>query len=134
VPVRIEWIDSGRGIVLKGAGKLTGPEMIEAKEEVARDEAQLRRVEFWLVVFTEVEAFHITIQDIRELAAIDHRLAVHLPRSAVALVAPRDHDFGMARMWEAILDIPGWTTSVFRERAEAEAWLRTVAPRPAPTA
>lgn len=126
MPALNEFIEGGRGVVFHGVGELTGKEVIEVKEQLAADEARARSLEFALVLLVEVSAFRITTKEVRAVAAIDHRLARLVPHLTVGIVAPRDHDFGVARMWEAIADVPGWMKGVFRERAEAEAWIRGI--------
>jgi hypothetical protein len=127
VPGTIEFVEDGRGLVFSGSGVLTGQEILEAKEALAADEVPLRTVKFALVLLEDVTAVDVTIGDLRAAAIVDRRLARMMPNAAVAIVAPRDHDFGIARMWEAIADVPEWTTYVFRSREEADAWLRALA-------
>ena len=123
MPAFTEFTEDGRGVVFHGVGELAGPEIIEVKGQLAADEERVRRLEFALVLLVEVRVFSITLEEVRAVAAIDHRLAHLVPHLTVAIVAPRDHDFGVARMWESIADVSGWTTGVFRERGEAEAWI-----------
>jgi hypothetical protein len=53
------------------------------------------------------------------------QIALSVPRApAVAIVAPSDLAFGIARMWEAFAEVTRWNTHVFRSRAEADPWLR----------
>ncbi|HET9040963.1 MAG TPA: hypothetical protein VFN40_12365 [Gemmatimonadales bacterium] len=127
MPGTIEFVEDGRGLVFSGSGVLTGQEILEAKEALAADEVPLRTVKFALVLLEDVTAVDVTIGDLRAAAIVDRRLAQMMPNAAVAIVAPRDHDFGIARMWEAIADVPEWTTYVFRSREEADAWLRALA-------
>lgn len=127
MPGTIEFVEDGRGLVFSGSGVLTGQEILEAKEALAADEAPLRTVKFALVLLEDVTAVDVTVGDLRAAAIVDRRLAQMMPNAAVAIVAPRDHDFGIARMWEAIADVPEWTTYVFRSREEADAWLRALA-------
>jgi hypothetical protein len=127
VPGTIEFVEDGRGLVFSGSGVLTGQEILEAKEALAADEVPLRTVKFALVLLVDVTAVDVTVGDLRAAAIVDRRLGQMMPNAAVAIVAPRDHDFGIARMWEAIADVPEWTTYVFRSREEADAWLRALA-------
>ncbi len=127
MPGTIEFVEDGRGLVFSGSGVLTGQEILEAKEALAADEVPLRTVKFALVLLEDVTAVDVTVGDLRAAAIVDRRLARMMPNAAVAIVAPRDHDFGIARMWEAIADVPEWTTYVFRSREEADAWLRALA-------
>ena len=41
----------------------------------------------------------------------------------VAIIAPQDAPFGMARMWEAFAHDTGWQTQVFHDRPAADLWL-----------
>ena len=121
-----EFIENGRGVVFHGVGELTGREIIEVKEQLAADEQRVRLLEFALVLLVEVRAFKITAEEVRVIAAIDHRLARLVPHLKVAIAAPRDHDFGVARMWEVIADVPGWMKRVFRDRGKAESWIHSL--------
>jgi len=47
------------------------------------------------------------------------------PRAAVAIVAPKDEVFGMARMWEMMVVFTEWKIQVFRSREEADLWLES---------
>jgi len=63
---------------------------------------------------------------VRRLIEVDRSLVELIPRTAIAIVAPKDELFGLSRMWEMMVGVPGWETRVFRSRADAEAWLATV--------
>jgi hypothetical protein len=121
-----EFVENGRGVIFHGVGELTGQEVIAVKQKLAADEEGVRLLEFALVLLVGVRTFDITADEVRMVAAIDHRLARLVPHLKVGVVAPRDHDFGMARMWEVIANVPGWTKSVFRDRVEAEAWIHSL--------
>jgi hypothetical protein len=123
VPASNEIVDSGRGVVFHGVGALTGQEVIEAKEALAAEGERLRGLEYALVLLVEVTEFRITVDEVRAITAIDERLAQFVPYFTVAIVTPRVHDFGVARMWEALLNQPSWTTQVFWDRDAAEAWV-----------
>ena len=43
--------------------------------------------------------------------------------ASVAIVAPKDSLFGMARMWEVYVEATGWRTKVFRSSEEALPWV-----------
>ena len=42
----------------------------------------------------------------------------------MAIVAPRDLEYGLSRMWQAFVEDNGWETMVFRSREQAEEWVR----------
>lgn len=132
MPGTVEFIEGGRGVVFRGSGVLTGQEIFEVRKALEADEAPLRRVKFVLVLLEDVTTVDINVEDLRAGAVVDRRLGQIMPHAAVAIVAPREHVFGVARMWEAIADVPEWTTYVFRSRDEAEAWLQDLDVQPGP--
>ena len=119
----MEFIDKGRGVQFTGSGELTGEEMIAPKHVLLEDPERLRPLRFAIVSLIDVTRFDITPQQVHALADLDKRIGEHAPFVAVVVIAPRTHDFGMARMWETILDVPGWSSMVVRTRAEADAFL-----------
>lgn len=76
-----------------------------------------------LVDLAEADAVGLSAEDLRAHAA---GLAIHRPAfrgSRIAWYAPRDLEFGMARMLEVLADGFGRERAVFRDRDEALAWL-----------
>lgn len=130
MPYTTEFIDDGTGVLHVGSGIVSSGEIVAGSHEVQSDEARARRLTHGLVDLTDVTELHVTAADMRIIAQASKRTAKFMPRGAVAIVAPRDYIFGMARMWESLVDEDGWTTRVFRDRAEAEAWLREPSPPP----
>lgn len=125
MPCSISWVSDGRGAHLTGTGLLTGPEILEAKAGLLRAPDRLRGLHYGLVDVTDVTELRITRADVLEFVQVDMRIAAIVPRPlAVAIVAPSDLAFGIARMWEAFAEVTGWNTHVFRARAEADPWLR----------
>jgi hypothetical protein len=119
----MEFIDKGRGVLFTGAGELTGDEMMAPKYRMLEDPAKLTPLRFAIVSLIDVTRFDISPEQVHALAELDKQIGQHAPVVVVVVIAPRTHDFGMARMWETILDVPGWTSSVVRTRVEADAFL-----------
>jgi hypothetical protein len=132
MPGTIEFIEDGRGVVFHGSGVLTGQEIVDVRTALQADEARLRRVRYALVLLEDVTTVDLNVEDLRAGAVTDRRLGQLMPHAAVAIVAPLEHVFGVARMWEAIADVPEWTTYVFRTRSEANAWLQDLDVQPGP--
>src|SRR5947208_2522117 len=118
MPISTESLDDGRGLLMVGHGKVTGCEFVNAKRLLLADEARARLVTYGVVTLLDIESLEVTVQEIHEIASIDRELTRLIPRATLAVIAPRDHDFGMARMWESIADLPGWSTKICRTVAE----------------
>lgn len=123
MPYTTEFIQGGRGMVHTGAGVLTGEELIEGSLRLRAEMLRGGRVEYGMSDLTAVTELRVTADDLRRLAEAQLVTAQILPRAIAAVVAPSDHIFGMARMWEAYADATGWDTRVFRDRASAEQWI-----------
>ncbi|MCW8131421.1 MAG: hypothetical protein KIS92_13815 [Planctomycetota bacterium] len=69
--------------------------------------------------------FEISPAEIREIAHFVLRDQPSRPRR-VAFVTPRDVDFGLARIFEALREDPPTEFNVFRDFDQAVAWARAV--------
>jgi hypothetical protein len=62
---------------------------------------------------------------LQNLAAIAKEKLSGIPaRPMIAVIAPQNVSFGLARMYEAFADMIPWDFAVFRTAEEALAWLR----------
>jgi len=116
--------NEGSLLVFTGSGVLTAPEIIDATRKLVKCGNDIRDVRLTLVLFDQVTKVEVSADDVRRLSEVDKRLMRLIPRTAIAIVAPKDELFGLSRMWEMLVGIPGWETRVFRTAAEAETWLR----------
>ena len=125
MPFSTEWVSEGRGVYLSGTGLLTGQEILDAKTSLLRESDRLKGLHYGLIDLTDVTELGVTRDDVLEFVQVDMQIALNVPRAlAVAIVAPSDLAFGIARMWEAFAEVTRWNTHVFRSRAEADPWLR----------
>ena len=122
MPCHIEERDEGRGLLRVWTGVVTGSDVIAAIDDY-RTTVNLTKLEYIIADHEGVTAFEATADEIREVANADARLAELKPHLVIALVAPTDIVFGLARMWEVFTERPGWSARVFRSRPEAEAWV-----------
>jgi len=121
-----ELLDDGALLVFKGSGVLTGLELIETTRKLVESGDAVRRVRRTLALFDQVTQVDVSADDVRRLIEVDRSLVELIPRTTIAIVAPKDELFGLSRMWEMMVGVPGWETRVFRSRADAEAWLSIV--------
>ncbi|HEV3027318.1 MAG TPA: hypothetical protein VG457_07075, partial [Planctomycetota bacterium] len=104
--------DQGSFLILKGSGALTGRELIETTRELIEAGDAVRRVRFTLILFDEVARVEVSADDVRRLVEVDKVLMKLIPRTLIAIVAPKDELFGLSRMWEMMVGVPGWETRV----------------------
>lgn len=50
----------------------------------------------------------------------------HAGGRSAAIVAKKNLEFGVSRMWETVVQVKGlkWETMVFKDRADAEEWIK----------
>jgi hypothetical protein len=70
----------------------------------------------------------VDAEDVRRLSGVTEEFTRHGVTVRVAIVAPRDLEFGLARMYEMLQSQSLNDVRVFRDRADAEGWI--FAPRP----
>jgi hypothetical protein len=118
-------IDEDRGLVLTTAtGTLTDADILSLKALLAAD-PRWRPGMRELSDVRGVERLDVTTAGVRQMAAWDAAADPAIGQYRLAIVASRDHVFGMARMYEMLTDqsVPG--VSVFRDIDEAIRWLNT---------
>ena len=124
LPVEIEWISGGVGVLVRATGRLTADDLTTATRRVFAGTHNLDLIEYAVVDGSRVESVAISVREIRSLAESDARISKVLrPGLRVALVFPRDEAFALARMWEVWAERTGWDTQVFRSLTDAAGWL-----------
>jgi hypothetical protein len=130
MPFSIEWTDDGRTVLCSGSGVVTGGEILRATETCLAQPERFRTLLRATIILAGITELEVSADDVKRIAFLDGRLAALNPRAAVAIVAPQDSVFGVARMWEAYVEDTGWQTGVFRTLFDAEAWLGTTRSSP----
>ena len=117
------FVEQGRGVFFVGSGTVTWSEVHAAKSALIGRQDLLPRITFVIVDLKDATELNMTPGEIRQLAHLDACFAHLIPDAVVAIVAPSDAVFGLARMWEVFVETSGWRTSVFRSSEEACAWV-----------
>jgi len=81
------------------------------------------RPRYALLDFTAAERIDLSADDIKAVAEEDERDKERIGDLAIAVVAPQTLVYGLARMWESLVDAAEFDSQVVRTRAEAIAWL-----------
>ena len=124
MPATLTSVADGRGYLITGTGVLTAPDILTLKARVESDPAAPHDLAYWLVDLTGVTELRLSGHDVRNIVDINRRLARRMPAAVVAVIAPGDAAFGLSRMWEILAEGIGWPTGVFRNTAEAQAFIR----------
>ena len=122
MPYTDEQLDDGRGILRLWTGAVAAGDVTVANADYLTRE-DWTKLEYLIADFSGVTELQATTEDIRNIAIAEARIATLIPNLVIAVVAPTDYIFGMARMWEVFAEQTGWIRRVFRSRPEAEAWV-----------
>ena len=124
MPIDIKDLDGGVGVIITGEGFVTEKEWVDALvEHLTQDQNKFKKYRYSLSDYTAVTRIEISNEAIYKIAGFCESASKINPKPAIAIVASQDFMYGMARMWELIIDMTDWETMVFRKRADAEAWI-----------
>jgi hypothetical protein len=122
VPISYE-IDQARGLVLSTAGGiLTDGDILSLKARLLADPRWSPGMRE-LADVRAIERLEVTTDGVRRMAGHDAAFAPAIGSYRLALVVPRDEVFGMARMYQMLTEPAVPYVGVFRDLAEAAAWL-----------
>jgi len=119
-------VAEGRGNILIGSGIFTGKEYIDAlKKHLEQDKEKFKKYKYSLTDLTAVtETKEWPTSDIdRSVNLCEHAAQINHD-AVIAIVADKDLIFGLARMWEIMMDATNWDIMVFRTRDAAETWIK----------
>lgn len=122
MPVAVVFEGDGEGAVLICRGLVTGDELKAATDEIYRSD-QFATLRYMLGDFTQAERLHISTPEVRVIADRDRAAATTNPSIRWVIAAEQDFVFGLARMWEALMNAENIQTHIFRTVAEAREWL-----------
>ncbi len=123
MPYRFVITQDGRCLRRIGEGVLTGQEIIRAVRALPEEVPEPERITHGLVDLTAVTRLEITTAELETIATLDRGHSQRFKVTRVAIVAPTDLAFGLARMYEAAVAQVGWEVRVVRDLPSAEAWL-----------
>jgi hypothetical protein len=124
MPVELKLRDD-EGLVLSSRGALRAKDKIELNQALLVSPELIKRLRYMIVDVHEESTGDLSASDLQIIADQDRQIAaLARPGLVVAIVAPRDVDFGMARMWQVFTEETGWNTMVFRSFADADTWVR----------
>ena len=123
MPIDIKDLDGGIGVSITGHGTLTDGEYLDAlKKHLTQD--KFKKYKYSLADYSEITHVEVTTETIEHVA--DLCIAASKVNSGVvaAIVATQDLTFGLSRMAEILRDQAGWESMVFRNKKDAEIWIR----------
>jgi hypothetical protein len=121
----IQTFRKAKGLILVYSGQISHKEMLDVRATFGNDLPEMEKCRFLLVDLKDAALEQISTDTLKELAGLHNVLAEHtFTGMPVAVVAPRDVEYGLSRMWQVFVEETGWETMVFRSHTEAQRWLQ----------
>ena len=118
-------LKDGVGLSITVRGVITEKEYLNAfSKHLTQDKHKLKKYRYCLSDWTAVTKEEIPTQAIEQIAKLCKSAALVNPDVVNATVADQDIIFGLARMAQTLRDGTNWENEIFRNRQDAEAWLK----------
>ena len=122
--VNLLFQDNNQGVVFSCYGVSIGSELKEALRRLSKKEF-LENLKYAIIDETEVTSYIRMGSDTEDFVTIQKYLGTTVPDDAiVAVVAPLPVGYDLAVLWEKRVSVVGWVTKVFKDKTEAEAWVK----------
>ena len=122
MPIKYTINHSERVIYTTAYGKLTDDDLENFKLDLQND-PDFNPDYKELSDLRPVEQFEITPAGVEKFVSIDTANADINKKHIIAIIAPRDSEYGMARMYQMMTEINNPNIHVFRDFDEARQWL-----------
>jgi len=121
----IKDLDDGIGVSLTCQGNLTDDEFANVlKKHLTQDQDKFKKYRYSLADYIGVKSVEVSTKTIKYISNLCVSAAKINPSVVHADIANQDLIFGLARMAEALRGEIGWETIVFRNRKDAEIWIK----------
>ena len=121
--ITINYLDNGLGIEIIATGTVTGHEIIEKHKEIYNSE-NLSKQRYQIIDRTHCQKYIVSNEEVMQIAKIDKEAAKTNPNIIIAVISSTDVQYGISRVWQAYVSESTFVTKVFRDRKDAELWLK----------
>jgi len=123
--IEIRDSDGGLGNIIIGRETIKDREFVDAmKEHLTQDEEKFKKYKYSLSDYTATFEFDVSNDSIYLIAEYCDIVSIVNPDGIVAIVANKDLIYGLARMWDTLSYRTNWEKKVFRNREDAESWIK----------
>jgi hypothetical protein len=123
--IEIRDTDGGLGNIITCRDVVQEEEYIDAiKKHLTQDAKKFRKYRYSLTDLTATTDFDLSTEAVNQVVEYNYTASLVNPDAIVAVAAKQELVFGLARMWEMLSYKTPWEKKIFRNRDEAEAWIR----------
>jgi len=122
MPIKIEAIHKN-GVCLLGSGEVNGNDLFEANQEIYKTPEIIRKYDFQLMNFLDVESLNVSYEMIEKVTAQDKNAYSINPNIKMVCVTDKENIFNLMKMWESFVTAESFETKVVRTLEDAYSWL-----------
>lgn len=124
MPYKIIYSENPNGVTTFFSGVLTDKEIIQSCEERTSSEEKMRNLQFIKDDLLDITEFRVTSEAIQTCASYALKVSELNKKIVHTAIVPTDLIYGMTRMWDVYSDGTDWNKNIFRNREEAEIWVK----------
>ena len=112
------------GVIYHCSGAMIIEDFLVTNEGFLATPEEIRKWRYTLIDLSAVESMDINYSDVSRVITQNANIATKaVPGVLLAVASPRDHGYGLARMWGVLVERVGWETMTFRSLSDAEDWI-----------
>ena len=125
MPIETRDLNGGLGVFFAGHGVITEKEYLDVfTKHLKQDDQKLRKYRYSFSDWTAVSKADISTKAVNLVASLCINAAEINPDIVLASVADQESMYGLTRMAQTLRDKTNWENEVFRNRQDAEAWIK----------
>ena len=126
MPIEMKDSDHGLGVVNTSRRVITENEYLDSyKNHLSQDKDKFQKYRYSLNDWSEATDVEVPSNSIAQISELCKKKSATInPYPVVSQAAAKDTTFGLSIMWEILSDETNWDIMVFRDREDAEAWIR----------
>ena len=122
MPIQIEFSEDQQGVVYNAHGEVNGKDILDAKLELYND-SRFDKLKYFIIDRTWCTSYNVESSEVQKSTDMAHNASQRNGDLIVAMVSKSDLQFGMARMFELMLNDTAWRIGNFRDRKLADEWV-----------
>ena len=123
MPTQLRYTYDGIGVEFITSGVVTGKDIIEANKEVVKNDNFLN-LRYQIIDRINCTKFQVSSKEVKIIANQDKSAGKINPNIVIGIISKTDLQYGISRMYQAYVEKSGFLTHVFRDRKNAEEWIK----------
>jgi len=124
VAYRMIYNEGEHGLIIVHRGTVGSPDFRRSFVDRFADSDRFASLRYTLTDYTAVQEYQVGTDDILHVTELATRFSPLNPGLIVVGVLPTDQMYGKARQWDGYGALTGWRTEPFRQREDADRFLR----------